>query len=167
MAVVIPNGNFAGNSFFIIIIVLFIVMLQLRERKVKLRSLIIMPVILSLFTLPIVYMEMYSVFNVAVIFAGLLIGVLMGLLIGKFMKVKIHEDGSMILKGSFLAVLLWVAIIIIRIYGRTVLSSMGIMDLNLLTSVFLIMAMGAMISRRVYLYRKYMNFKKENTPSKD
>jgi len=167
MAVVIPNGNFAGNSFSIIIIVLLIVIFQLRERKVKLRSLIIMPVILSLFTLPIVYMEMYSIFNIAVIFAGLLIGVLMGMLIGKFMKVKIHEDGSMILKGSFLAVLMWIAIIIIRIYGRSVLSSMGIMDLNLLTSVFLIMALGAMISRRVYIYRIYMNFKKDNIPSKD
>ena len=162
MTVIVPDSNFMASPSFLIVI-LFIVLLQLRERKMNLRKLIIMPVILAFFTIPAVYVEMFSVFNVAIIFIGLLIGILMGYLIAKFMEVKVHEDGSMILKGSLLAVLMWAAIIIIKIYGRDVIGGMRLMDLNLLTSMFLIMTVGAMISRRVFIYRRYLNFKKNAT----
>ena len=165
MTVIVPDSNFMASPSFLIIILLVII-LQLRERKMKLRKLIIMPVILSIITLPMVYIEMYSIFNVAVIFAGLLIGVLMGFLISKFMEVRIDEDGSMIMKGSVVAVLIWAAIILIRVYGRNEISSMGLMDLNLLTAMFLIMAVGAMISRRIFVYWKFVNFKKNKVPSK-
>ena len=165
MTVIVPDSNFMASPSFLIIILLVII-LQLRERKMKLRKLIIMPVILSIITLPMVYIEMYSIFNVAVIFVGLLIGVLMGFLISKFMEVRIDEDGSMIMKGSVVAVLIWAAIILIRVYGRNEISSMGLMDLNLLTAMFLIMAVGAMISRRIFVYWKFVNFKKNNVQSK-
>ena len=166
MTVIVPDSNFMASPSFLIVI-LFIVVLQLRERKMNLRKLIIMPVILSLFTLPAVYMEMYSVFNVAIILVGLLVGILFGYVIARFMEVKIHEDGSMILKGSLLAVLLWAAIIVVKIYGRDVVSSMRLLDLNLLTSMFLIMTVGAMISRRIFIYRKYINFKKNRVQKSD
>ena len=165
MTVIVPNdSSFIGSSFFLIIILL-VVLLQLRERKMNLRKLIIMPIILALITIPLISIEMYSAFNIAVIFIGLVIGVLMGILIGRFMKVKIHEDGSLILKGSFLAVLLWIVIIVARIYGKDAISSMKLMVFNLLTSMFLIMAVGAMITRRVYIYWRYRNFKKDKTLS--
>lgn len=166
MTVIVPDSNFMASPSFLIIILL-IILLQLRERKMKLRKLIIMPVILSIITIPMIYVEMYSVFNVAVIFVGLLIGVLMGFLISRFMEVKIDENGSMIMKGSLVAVLLWAAIIVVRIYGRNEISSMGLIDLNLLTATFLIMAVGAMISRRIFVYLKYINFKKNNVQNQD
>ncbi|HEX3014235.1 MAG TPA: CcdC protein domain-containing protein [Methanobacterium sp.] len=166
MTVIVPDSNFMASPSFLIIILL-IILLQLRERKMKLRKLIIMPVILSIITIPMIYVEMYSVFNVAVIFVGLLMGVLMGFLISRFMEVKIDEDGSMIMKGSLIAVLLWAAIIVVRIYGRNEISSMGLIDLNLLTATFLIMAVGAMISRRIFVYLKYINFKKNNVQNQD
>lgn len=165
MAVVVPDSNFVSNSPFFIIIILMI-MLQLRQRKIKSWKLIVMPVILSLIAIPLVYNELYSTFNIVIIFIGLLIGVVMGLLIGKFMEIKIHEDGTLVLKGSYLVALIWIAIITIRIYGKNVLSSMGIIDLGLLTSMFLIMAVGAVISRRIFIYWKYLEFKKSNIPLK-
>ena len=166
MTVIVPDSNFMASPSFLIIILLIII-LQLRERKIKLRKLIIMPVILSIITIPMVYVEIYSVFNAAVIFVGLLIGVLMGFLISRFMEVKMDENGSMIMKGSLIAVLLWAAIIVVRVYGRNEISSMGLIDLNLLTAMFLIMAVGAMISRRIFIYWKYMNFKKNSTQNQD
>lgn len=166
MTVIIPDNNFMASPSFLIIILLIII-LQLRERKIKLRKLIIMPVILSIITIPMIYAEMYSVFNVAVIFFGLLIGVLMGFLISRFMEVKMDKNGSMIMKGSLIAVLLWAAIIVVRIYGRGEISSMGLIDLNLLTAMFLIMAVGAMISRRIFIYWKYVNFKKNAAQNQD
>lgn len=166
MTVIVPDSNFMASPSFLIIILLIII-LQLRERKIKLRKLIIMPVILSIITIPMIYVEMYSVFNVAVIFVGLLIGVLMGFLISRFMEVKMDENGSMIMKGSLIAVLLWAAIIVVRIYGKSAVSSMRIIDLNLLTAMFLIMAVGAMISRRIFIYWKYVNFKKNAAQNQD
>ena len=166
MTVIVPDSNFMASPSFLIIILLIII-LQLRERKIKLRKLIIMPVILSIITIPMIYVEMYSVFNVAVIFVGLLIGVLMGFLISRFMEVKMDENGSMIMKGSLIAVLLWAAIIVVRIYGRDEISSMGLIDLNLLTAMFHIMAVGAMISRRIFIYWKYVNFKKKAAQNQD
>lgn len=166
MTVIVPDSNFMASPSFLIIILL-IILLQLRERKMKLRKLIIMPVILSIITIPMIYVEMYSVFNVAVIFVGLLMGVLMGFLISRFIEVKIDEDGSMIMKGSLIAVLLWAAIIVVRIYGRNEISSMGLIDFKLLTAMFLIMAVGAMISRRIFVYWKYINFKKNTVQNQD
>ncbi|MGB9979835.1 CcdC protein domain-containing protein [Methanobacterium sp.] len=166
MTVIVPDSNFMASPSFLIIILLIIV-LQLRERKIKLRKLVIMPVILSIITIPMIYIEMYSVFNAAVIFVGLLMGVLMGFLISRFMEVKIDEDGSMIMKGSIIAVLLWAAIIVVRIYGKNEISSLGLIDLNLLTAMFLIMAVGAMVSRRVFIYWKYVNFKKNSVQKHD
>lgn len=166
MTVIVPDSNFMASPSFLIIIMLIII-LQLRERKIKLRKLIIMPVILSIITIPMIYVEMYSVFNAAVIFVGILIGVLMGFLISRFMEVKMDENGSMIMKGSVIAVFLWAAIILVRIYGRNEISSMGLIDLNLLTAMFLIMAVGAMISRRIFIYWKYVNFKKNAALKQD
>lgn len=166
MTVIVPDSNFMASPSFLIIIML-IVLLQLRERKMNLRKLIIMPVILAFFTLPAVYVEMYSIFNAAIIFIGLLVGILMGYLIAKFMEVKIDENGSMILKGSLIAVLMWAVIIVVKIYGRDVIGGMKLIDLNLLTSMFLIMTVGAMISRRIFIYWKYMNFKKNNVQNQD
>lgn len=166
MTVIVPDNNFMASHSFLILILLIII-LQLRERKIKLRKLIIMPVILSIITIPMIYVEIYSVFNAVVIFFGLLIGILMGFLISRFMEVKMNEDGSMVMKGSLIAVLLWAAIIVVRIYGKSAVSSMRVIDLNLLTAIFLIMAVGAMISRRIFIYWKYVNFKKNDALKQD
>jgi ABC-type multidrug transport system permease subunit len=122
-----------------------------------------MPVLISFITIPLVSAELSSAFNVAVIFIALLIGLLIGFLIGKFMEVEIDENGSMILKGSYIAVFMWIAIILLKIYGENVLSGTGWIELNLITSAALIMTLGAMISRRSFVYWKYLKFKKEHT----
>jgi membrane protein CcdC involved in cytochrome C biogenesis len=159
MAIIVPNGDFLNNQAFILIILL-IVLLQLRQRRVKLWSLLIMPLFMFLITLSVVNNELYSIFNIVLISAGLFAGILIGILIGKFMEVKIDEDGTMLLKGSYIAIIMWIAIIAVKIYGKNVLGSTGI-GLNLLTSIFLMITLGAMISRRAFIYWKYLNHKKE------
>jgi hypothetical protein len=56
---------------------------------------------------------------------------------------------------------MWIAIILLKIYGENVLSGTGWIELNLITSAALIMTLGAMISRRSFVYWKYLNHKKE------
>jgi membrane protein CcdC involved in cytochrome C biogenesis len=125
-----------------------------------------MPILVAYITIPIVNSELISAFNVAVILAALIIGLLGGILIGKFFEVKIDENGAMILKGSFIAVFIWIAIILLKVYGKNVLGNTGFVELNLLTAAFLIMTLGAMVSRRIFVYWKYLNFKKEEKASK-
>jgi len=145
-----------------LLIILLIIILQLRRRKVRLWSLLIMPVLISFVTIPLVSSELSSVFNVAIIFVSLLLGLLVGILIGRFMEVQIDEDGTMFLKGSFIAVFLWIGIILVKVYGENVLNGTGWLEINLITSAALVMTLGAMISRRSFVYWKYLKFKKEH-----
>jgi membrane protein CcdC involved in cytochrome C biogenesis len=51
--------------------------------------------------------------------------------------------------------LIWVAIIALKIYGKSLLGSFGLIDLGILTSIFLAMTLGTMIARRAYVYWQY------------
>ena len=73
------------------------------------------------------------------------------------------RKGRMVLKGSTVAVLIWAVIIVLKIYGKSWLAGIGLVDVGVLTSIFLAMTLGAMVSRRVYLYWQYL--KKKNIAS--
>ncbi len=161
-----PDSNMFNNQGFLIII-LIIIILQLRQRKVKLWTLFIMPIFISIVTIPLLSGEITSVFNVLIIIIALLFGLIMGLLIGKFYEVKIDENGAMLLKGSYIAVFLWIAIILLKLYGESAISGTGWIELSLITSAALVMTLGAMVSRRIFIYWKYLNFKKNKTVLND
>ncbi|MGZ7043228.1 MAG: DUF1453 domain-containing protein [Methanobacterium sp.] len=164
MTVIMPDANLFNNQGFLLVILL-VVILQLRQRRVRSWTLMIMPALLSLITIPLVISELYSAFNIIILVISFIAGIAIGILIGKFMEVKIDENGSMILKGSFIAVLLWIAIILLKLYGKDVLVGTRLIELNLLTSAFLVMTLGGMISRRVFIYWKYLQFRKERNIS--
>jgi hypothetical protein len=52
-----------------------------------------------------------------------------------------------------------------KVYGENALSGTGWIELNLLTSAALTMTLGAMISRRSFVYWRYLKFKKEKMVS--
>lgn len=166
MTIIMPDSNMFNNQGFLIII-LIIIILQLRQRKVKLWTLFIMPIFISIVTIPLLSGEITSVFNVLIIIIALLFGLIMGLLIGKFYEVKIDENGAMLLKGSYIAVFLWIAIILLKLYGESAISGTGWIELSLITSAALVMTLGAMVSRRIFIYWKYLNFKKNKTVLND
>lgn len=152
-------GDLAFNdqSYLVFIAVIFLILLlQLRERRVRWWSLMIMPVFMLMVTWAVVSTELTSgIVNLLLITFGLAIGIVLGLIIGSRMEVKIDEQGRMVLKGSTVAVLLWAVIIVLKIYGKNFISGFGLIDVGVLTSVFLAMTLGAMISRRVYVYWIY------------
>lgn len=158
--VIIPDSSTINQL--LLLIILIVIILQLRERKVKSWRLIILPLFMLLITTLVVYNVLFSsVLNFSLITAGFILGVVIGIAIGSLMKVKIDEkDGSMVIKGSIIAVILWIAIIALKVYGQDLLEGAGLIDLNILTSIFLMMTLGAIISRRIFLYRKYLQHKK-------
>ena len=74
------------------------------------------------------------------------------------MEVKVDKDGAMILKGSLIAVGLWISVILLKMYGQGVLNNSGYFDMGVLSSALLTLTLGAMISRRILVYMKYRNF---------
>jgi len=84
---------------------------------------------------------------------------LVGMAIASQMKIKIAEDGSLLVRGSFIAISLWFLIIYAKFYWQDTLNQMG-WDPNFLLSLFLLITVTSMISRRIYIYWRYLNKKK-------
>jgi membrane protein CcdC involved in cytochrome C biogenesis len=148
--------GFNNQSYVVLIFIALILLLQLRERRVSWLSLMIMPVFMLLLTVEVVSTELSSgIVNLLLIAVGLAIGIAIGVVIATRMVVKIDEQGRMVLKGSTVAVLLWAAIIVLKLYGKSLLAGFGLIDVGILTSIFLAMTLGAVVSRRAYLYWQY------------
>ena len=165
MAVIVPDVNSMNQIVFLVILI--IVIFQLRERRVRLGGLIILPVLMSYLTVIIVSNVLFSsILNFILIISGLIIGIVIGIAIGSLMKVKVDEEGRMFIKGSFVAVILWIIIILLKVYGQGLIIGAKLIDVNVVTSIFLMMALGAVISRRVINYRKYLQIKKDTKKEK-
>lgn len=158
--VIMPNGQDFSIIFFFV--VLLILLLQLRTRRVRLLGLVVMPIFMLLLTIPFILVELFSgPLAIALLALGFIVGAGIGVAIGSMMEVKINEkDGSMLLKGSLLAVLLWAAVIGLKIFGKDILGSIGLIDMGLVTSTFLVLTVGSMISRRAMVYWRYLQMKK-------
>lgn len=159
MTVIYPDANNMNQTFLIVVVIILI--LQLRERKMKVRKLFVMPAFMMLATGAAIYTSASSSITAfALVVAGLAVGIGMGVAIGSLMEVKIHEDGSMVLKGSILAVAVWIIVIAVKILGKDALGGTGYIKLSVLTSIFLAMTLGAMVARRAHVYREYLRQKK-------
>lgn len=152
-----PQGDFSSNAAFVILII-FIVLLQLRERKLKPWSLFILPLILTLLTIQVISLEISSAFDFIILIIGFIVGTILGLIIGRFMDVK--NNDKIILKGSRVAVAIWILIILLKIYGENVLNNTGIIKVDLVLALFLMITLGTVVSRRIIIYWKYLKHKK-------
>ena len=93
--------------------------------------------------------------NFIFIIASFITGVIIGITLGTFFDVKVEKDGTMFLKGSFAAVLLWILVIALKFYGDNLLTNSGYIDLNVLSSMLLMLTLGAMIARRLFIYNTF------------
>lgn len=162
MVVIYPDINmFNSQSFLVIIIIL--VILQLRQRRIKRPlGLMILPAFMLFITILIVQNVIFtSLLNFILIIASFITGVLIGITLGTFFDVKVEKDGTMFLKGSFAAVLLWILVIALKFYGDNLLTNSGYIDLNVLSSMLLMLTLGAMIARRLFIYNKFRKKIKE------
>jgi hypothetical protein len=149
---------FTSQSF--IIVILFLVILQLRQRRVKPLGLMIMPVFMFFISIFLVDEVLFtSLLNFILIVGGFALGTIIGYVVASFMKVQLDKDGNVMMKGSVLAVVVWIIVIVVKFYGEQTLGSAHFIDFNVLTSIFIMMTLGAMISRRLIIYRRYREHK--------
>jgi|SRR5664280_1053912 hypothetical protein len=163
MVVVSPDVFLNSDAF--LFLILIILLLQLRERKVSMARLLIMPIIMTMLSIPFFYITVSSGwFGFSLVILGLLVGLMLGVFLGSLMEVKLREeDGKIVMKGSILVVLLWGIIIIIKILSKNYLNENHILGLDILTSIFLAITLGTMISRRVIIYQRYRKKNKFNS----
>jgi hypothetical protein len=98
--------------------------------------------------------------NYAILLAGVLVGVMLGLTVAHHIKIKIADDGSLLTKGSILSVSIWIFVLLAKFYGNNIFNQWQ-WNPNFLLSLFLIFSISMMITRNIYLYIRYMNKKKE------
>ncbi|MCE5214896.1 MAG: hypothetical protein LLF83_09290 [Methanobacterium sp.] len=103
----------------ILIIVFIFLLLQLRQRKFHFWRSLIIPGIMLFITIQFVNLQMQGpFFNTVVLVGGGLLGILLGMITASLMKIKIAKDGSMILRGSFIAKSLWLLFVLAKLYGQ-------------------------------------------------
>jgi membrane protein CcdC involved in cytochrome C biogenesis len=79
------------------------------------------------------------------------------------MKVTADDQGRILLKGSLVAVTVWILVLGLRLYGKSVIGDWGIISLNDLSAAALAIALGSIIARRAYVTIKYLELKKQHT----
>ena len=148
------------NQVVLIVIVIFL-LLQLRQRKFRFWRSMIVPTIMLMVTLLFVRIELQGpFFNTMVLLAGFILGIFMGMIIARFTKLKIGKDGSLLMRGSFIAMSIWFSIIIAKLYGQNMLNQWGLSS-NLVLALFLIIRVSTMISERMFIYYRYLRNRKK------
>lgn len=158
----IQGGDVVLSSPVFLLFILLILLLQLRERKVRLWSMILVPALMLVVSAGVISFEL-SASPVAwlAVLGGFVMGATIGTLIASRMHLKIADDGSLVMRGSVLAICIWAVVIIVKVYGKDVLVGTGLVDLNLLTSALIAMTLGTMIFRRGYVYYRFTQLKKQ------
>ncbi len=159
-----PSVNIS-SMFPVLIIIVPLALLQLRERRVRPWRMFIAPLFLMLITAIFVQGIIFSSYlHFAIMVIGLFIGIFLGFSVSSFTNVKFNKkDGTIVAKGSVIAVVLWIAMIVIRMYGEQYVGSEGFIAFNVLTAMVLMLALGTMLSRNTFIYWKYRNLNKLRT----
>jgi len=152
--------NLGITSIIFIVFILMMLLSQFRERKFQLWYSIIIMTFMLFVTYIFVSIELPASANYSILLAGGLVGVMLGLAIAHNIKIKIADDGSLLTKGSFFSVGIWIFIILVKFYGQNTFNQWQ-WNPNFLLSLFLILSLSTMISRNIYLYIRYKNRKRE------
>ena len=139
-----------------VIIFAYIALRQLTERTRKVSSMWIMPVIMLYISFTAIAQDILSTpYTVYLLVPAVLLGCGIGLLRNKMVSVKLGDrEGTLLVKGSILSILIWGATIAIRYAGRFVMESV----LNTPIAVSLICALVVMTMSSTIFYYGYLYF---------
>lgn len=153
-------SDLSFNQVVLIVIVIFL-LFQLRQRKFHFWRSMVMPGLMLIVTFLFVNVELQGpFFNTLVIFGGGVFGLIIGLFAASRTKLKIGKDGSLLVRGSFIAMGVWFLIILAKLYGQSTLSEWGLSS-SLILSMFMVISVTTMISERVFIYYRYLRNRKQ------
>jgi membrane protein CcdC involved in cytochrome C biogenesis len=154
------NGDVAMGPEMFVIIAAIVILLQLRTRRIRPRSIWILPVFLAIVTAATISFEYSGISRLLLSAAGLVIGCAIGAIIGSRMEVTFDEQGRIMLKGSLVAVTIWILVLGLKFFGKGIIGDMGLISLDDLTAALLTLTLGSIMARRTYVLLKYLRLKK-------
>ncbi len=149
----------------IFLIAVIVVLLQLRTRKLRLWVVWIPMVIFIPLTAVTIGVDYGGPGTLLLSAAGFAIGCAAGAFIGSRMEVKVDGRGRILLKGSAVAVAVWILVLGAKMFGRGIIGDAGVVSLNDLAAAALAMTLGLMIARRAYVTLKYLELKGQAMPA--
>lgn len=153
------DGQMSAGLFFLIAIIL--ILLQLRTRKVRPLAILIPLVILLPITIMTIVADYSGPGTLLLAVAGFAVGCTAGVVIASRMEVKVDDRGRILLKGSLVAVTIWILVLGLKIFGRGVVRDLGIFSLNDLSAMVLALTLGMILARRAWVMLRYLQLQKK------
>ncbi|MFE9078333.1 DUF1453 domain-containing protein [Bacillus cereus] len=142
----------------ILLVILIIVLMQSKERKVKVNRIWLVPALLCFVTIQsIIHMGQLTILQLLLFVAMLGIGLVLGVIRGKALTFRIDsETGHVLRKGNWLSTIILLIILGAKIViKQSMFSGSTHYTLMVVTNAFLCVTLGTVISRRYYIWKKY------------
>ncbi|MED0948690.1 DUF1453 domain-containing protein [Bacillus mobilis] len=142
----------------ILLVILIIVLMQSKERKVKVNRIWLVPALLCFVTIQsIIHMGQLTILQLLLFVAMLGIGLVLGVIRGKALTFRIDsETGHVLRKGNWLSTMILLIILGAKIViKQSMFSGSTHYTLMIVTNAFLCITLGTVISRRYYIWKKY------------
>ncbi|HFK1762979.1 hypothetical protein AT258_06750 [Bacillus wiedmannii] len=142
----------------ILLVILIIVLMQSKERKVKVNRIWLVPALLCFVTIQsIIHMGQLTILQLLLFVAMLGIGLVLGFIRGKALTFRIDsETGHVLRKGNWLSTIILLIILGAKIViKQSMFSGSTHNTLMVVMNAFLCVTLGTVISRRYYIWKKY------------
>ncbi|MDR0268815.1 CcdC protein domain-containing protein [Paenibacillus sp.] len=135
-----------------IIIFILILWLSAREKTVKPGTMWIMPLLWAYIILPAIQWQTAGFATFALFALCLILGLALGVIRGKLEKMRVRQDGSISVQGSFISILIFVGVLALRLaaeyWGKT-------HALVSFANALLFIPLGSVCARRYIIYQRY------------
>ena len=131
---------------------------QLRDRRLRVGMLWLLPVLIAYGSYTLIARTFTpSIISIAVLGVGLALGSAIGLVRGAMVPMVIDRaHASVILKGAPVAVLLWIALIALKVVASALLRGSGqAAEADVATAALVLTSAGSVIANRAYLLWRY------------
>ncbi|AKR35621.1 DUF1453 family protein [Bacillus cereus] len=142
----------------ILLVVLIIVLMQSKERKVKINRIWLIPALLCFVTIQsIIHMGQITLLQGLLFVVMLGIGLGLGIIRGRALTFRFDsKTGHVLRKGNWVSTIILLVILGAKIMiKQSMFSDSTHQTLMVVTNAFLCITLGTVISRRYYIWEKY------------
>ncbi|MCP1398695.1 MULTISPECIES: DUF1453 family protein [Bacillus cereus group] len=142
----------------ILLVVLIIVLMQSKERKVKINRIWLIPALLCFVTIQsIIHMGQITLLQGLLFVVMLGIGLGLGIIRGRALTFRFDsKTGHVLRKGNWVSTIILLVILGTKIMiKQSMFSDSTHQTLMVVTNAFLCITLGTVISRRYYIWKKY------------
>ncbi len=149
-------------------VVLLWVVRQFGERRLRVRTMWIIPALMAYLSFQTVWADLFgSVLGFLLILTGLGLGVAAGWGRGRLARVRVERDQrALFVQRTAWGTLLWVAVVLFKLLARDQLGNTpGLSQAGLAASALLAFSLATVLAHRAYLYRRYFAHSEADSPN--